>query len=239
MDLMPPTSRILLVEDDLQLLRVISQALKHDYEVDTASSGAQALLHVERETYDVIVLDLHLPDANGLAICQTVRARGNSAPILVLSAEARVLTKIHLLDSCANDYLTKPFSLGELKARLRALIRQRHHAPRLDQKLSAGGLTLDRQNHTVEYEGSVINLRRKEFAILECLMDHAGSVVSRQILTSFVWPGNTELWTNAVDVHIKHLRDKIDRQFNAKLIRTVHGIGYKIDITQRVTMGGR
>lgn len=220
---------VLLVEDDRSIAGALAQALKSEYDIDVANNGKMALDKSATEQYDLIILDLNLPDLFGLVICQELRIRGITAPILILSGESKVLTKISLLDSGANDYLTKPFSLGELKARLRAL--QRNSSSSSNSAILAiGDLTLNRQNYHVERNGIAIDLRRKEFALLECLMSHSGSVVSRDVLNSSVWQGSAELWTNTVDVHIKNLRDKIDRPFGSRLIKTVHGRGYKIEL---------
>lgn len=221
--------KVLLVDDDRGITGALIQALRSTYDIESAATGKQALYKTDTEQYDVIVLDLNLPDVSGLIICQQLRERGLKAPILILSGESKVLTKINLLDAGANDYLTKPFSLGELKVRLRTLLRD-HKQPAISTpRLAIGSLELDRNNYTVSRDGVIINLRRKEFTLLECLMEHAGHVVTREALTRYVWSGTDTLWTNTVDVHIKHLRDKIDRPFGQKFIRTVHGLGYKIE----------
>jgi DNA-binding response OmpR family regulator len=222
-------TKVLLVEDDRAIANALGQALHSSYDVDMAPTGKLALYRVDTGHYDVIVLDLNLPDLSGMEICQQLRERGLKSPILVLSAEASILTKINLLDSGANDYLTKPFSLGELKARLRALTRSGHHMTQPPKQLVVDSLVLDRRTYQVSREGVAISLRRKEFTLLECLMEHAGSVVTRRALTRYAWQGSEDLWTNTVDVHIKHLRDKIDRPFTASLIKTVHGLGYKLE----------
>ena len=221
--------RVLLIDDDRSIAGALAQVLQADYEVDTAHSGKMGLYKTDNSHYDVIVLDLNLPDISGLEVCRRLRERGVGAPILILSAEDKVLTKISLLDSGANDYLTKPFSLGELKARLRALRRMPRKVDVPGRELSLGGLVIDRSRFTASRSGTEVKLRRKEFDLLECLMEHAGSVVTRDTLARYVWQGSSALWTNTVDVHIKHLRDKIDRQFDRPLIRTVHGIGYKFE----------
>lgn len=221
-------TRLLLVDDDTSIANALALALRNTYIVDIASSGTQALFKADNEQYGAIILDLNLPDLTGLAICKQLRNRGISAPILVLSAESQVLTKINLLDAGANDYLTKPFSLGELKARLRVLIRTVYDNRPLPRKLSVGGLVLDRQMHTVTRDGLSINLRRKEFALLECLMEHAGNVVTRTTLIRHAWQGVEDPWTNTIDVHIKYLRDKLDRPFEKAVIQTVHGLGYRL-----------
>lgn len=223
--------KVLLVEDDRSIAGALAQALQNIYDVDIAFTGKLALYKADLYDYHAIVLDLNLPDTSGVVICQQLRERGITAPILILSANARVLTKINLLDSGANDYLTKPFSLGELKARLRVLARFSEPIKQLG-SLQVGDVVLNRQTHVVSRKGISVQLRRKEFALLECLMEHAGTVVRRDVLIRYVWQGSRELWTNTIDVHIKHLRDKIDRPFDSPIIRTVHGIGYKMEILQ-------
>jgi DNA-binding response OmpR family regulator len=229
MSIMHLLPKVLLVEDDRSIAAALAQALRDSYNIDIASTGKLAIYKTDTEHYETIVLDLHLPDLSGFIVCQQLRERGVKAPILILSGETKVLTKIALLDAGANDYLTKPFSLGELKARLRVLARAKGSAAKQSYRLIIGDLILDRQTYEVTRSSMVVPLRRKEFALLECLMEHAGSVVSRDLLLRSVWQGSADLWTNTVDVHIKHLRDKIDRPFDQPLIHTVHGRGYKIE----------
>lgn len=220
--------KLLLVDDDGNIAKALALALRSDYAIDIVANGSQALFKASSEHYGAIILDLNLPDMSGTLVCQQLRDRGINAPILILTAEHQVLTKINLLDAGANDYLTKPFSLGELKARLRVLLRERSASKPLARQLEAGGLLLDRRTHTVTREGVIIKLRRKEFALLECLMEHAGSVVTRSTLIRHAWHGGEEPWTNTVDVHIKYLRDKLDRPFERHVIKTVHGLGYRL-----------
>jgi two-component system OmpR family response regulator len=224
-------TKLLLVDDDRNIARALALALRSTYRVDIAGNGGQALLQTNNQEYDIIVLDLNLPDISGMSVCQELRERGITAPVLILTGETQVLTKINLLDAGANDYLTKPFSLGELKARLRVLTRNIDQPKPLVRILNASGLSLDRQKHAVTRENITINLRRKEFALLECLMEHAGTVVTRGTLTRHAWQGTEDPWTNTVDVHIKYLRDKIDRPFGQPVIKTVHGLGYRLDTT--------
>lgn len=221
-------SRLLLVDDDRNIARALALALRNTYAVDILFSGLHAMDKASGGHYDAVILDLNLPDLSGLSICRQLRDRDVRSPILILSGESQVLTKINLLDAGANDYLTKPFSLGELKARLRVLTRNSSPERPMVRQLTAGGLSLDRRTHTVIRGGKTIELRRKEFALLECLMERAGSVVSRAALTRYGWQGLDEPWTNTVDVHIKYLRDKIDRPFDHPLIQTVHGVGYRL-----------
>lgn len=224
--------KLLLIEDDPSIAGALAHTLRGDYDVDIAANGKLGLYKTDTNDYAAVILDLNLPDIPGLFICQQLRERGVNAPILVLSGETRVLTKINLLDSGADDYLTKPFSLGELKARLRALAR---HQPLIISKsptLTVGDLLLDRINHRVTRSGFEVRLRRKEFALLECLMEHAGAIVSRDTLLQIVWNGSAEMWTNTLEVHIKNLRDKIDRPFGQPMIFTAHGLGYKLESLQ-------
>lgn len=229
---MPLLPTILLIEDNRSIADALTQTLQSSYDIDIAATGRLALYKTDIRAYSIIVLDLNLPDMPGIIICQQLRDRGVSTPILILSAENNVLTKINLLDMGANDYLTKPFSLGELKARLRALIRTNHPTGHLPEQLVIGGVLLNRQTHQVSREGVAITLRRKEFALLECLMEHAGSVVSRDVLIRSAWYDTSDFWTNTVDVHIKYLRDKLDRPFDTALIQTVYGLGYRFAVTR-------
>lgn len=220
--------RLLLVDDDRSIARALALALRSSYTVDIAGSGAQAKHAADPDRYDIIILDLNLPDMSGLNVCRQMREQGINVPILILSAEDGILTKINLLDAGANDYLTKPFSLGELKARLRALARGAAPAKPQVRELKVGSLVLDRRTHSVTRAGVPIQLRRKEFALLECLMEHVGSVVTRPTLLRHGWQGVEEPWTNTIDVHIKYLRDKLDRPFEHAVIQTVHGLGYRL-----------
>jgi two-component system OmpR family response regulator len=222
--------RLLIIEDNFGITLALSQALSPIYTVDCVDSGKSALAKAQANAYSAILLDLGLPDLSGLEVCKMLRAAHVNAPILILTAEARTTTKVELFDAGADDYLTKPFSLEELKARLRALTR--HHAevmPTIN-RLVVGDIILDKAKHIVERSGKSVELRRKEFALLECLMSHAGTVVTRSLLTSYAWDADDDTWTNTVDVHIKYLRDKIDRPFGQRLIKTVHGLGYKLEI---------
>ena len=224
--------KVLLVEDDRGIAGALVHALGNTYEVKAVSTAESAFYKVDTGHYDLIILDLGLPDMPGSVVCRELRERGLVAPILVLTADTGVLTKIKLLDAGANDYLTKPFSLGELKARLRALTRDRQRPVKPAGKLMVGSLELDRRAYQVKRGGVSIGLRRKEFMMLEYLMEHAGSVVTRRALARYAWHGAEDLWTNTVDVHIKHLRDKIDRPFGEPLIRTVYGVGYKLEAAE-------
>lgn len=222
--------RLLIIDDDRGITTALSEALSSSYEIDVASSGKAGVYKTDQETYEAIVLDLNLPDIPGLSVCQQIRERGVTTPLLILSGETKVLTKINLLDAGANDYLTKPFSLGEFKARIRSLTRTNPtESAAAKSTVKIDDLELNTVTREVFRGGMLIDLRRKEFAMLECLMVNAGNVVTRRALSRYAWHGEEDIWTNTIDVHIKHLRDKIDKPFNSNLIRTVHGIGYKLE----------
>ena len=228
--------KILLVEDDRGITKALVETLRNHYSIEAVATGQLAFYKADTGHYDIVLLDLDLPDISGLAVCQQLREQGLKTPILVLTADDRTLTKINLLDAGANDYLVKPFSLGELKARLRALTRTSHRLlAKPAATLFVSGIQLNRRTRQVYRDGIAVSLRRKEFALLECLMERAGSVVTRRALIRYAWPGTEELWTNTIDVHVKYLRDKIDRPFGRPLIRTVHGLGYMLEITKSET----
>ncbi len=221
--------KLLLIEDDREIAGALCQVLEPTYGVTLESTGNGGLEQARSNKYGLIILDLNLPDITGLEVCQRLRDEGLKTPILILTGQNKIMDKIRLLDAGADDYLTKPFSLGELKARLRVLQRRGKRPGIEDERISVGRLTLDRTKHTVRRSGRLIDLRRKEFALLECLMLHAGTVVSRTILGNYAWQGSEKPWTNTIDVHIKYLRDKVDRPFERPLIHTVHGLGYRLD----------
>lgn len=222
--------KLLLIEDSRDICLALSRALAHTHEITIAMNGENGINHASNEEFTTIVLDLHLPDMDGLEVCRKIRLFDKSTPILVLSGESKVLTKIALMDAGADDYLTKPFSLGELKARLRSLERRHVLGTMQRHNYNYGNVTLNVEQHSVVREGQEIMLRKKEFALLECLMQHAGSVVSRQTLCAHAWKHGEDPWTNTVDVHIKYLRDKLDKPFDTHIIKTVHGVGYKLEL---------
>lgn len=228
---------ILLIEDNRSVAEALRQATTLDYSLTIAHTGLSGLELAGEDHYDAIILDLHLPDMHGLDICRQLRTKGVTTPILILSGEDKIMSKIKLLDAGANDYLTKPFSLGELKVRLRVLLRDSQPAVAASKVLQVGDLRLDPATHSLERGGVTIQLRRKEFALLECLMLHANNVVTRTTLGNYAWKHSDAPWTNTIDVHIKHLRDKVDRPFDTRVIRTVHGVGYRIDAPQLFGVG--
>ncbi len=220
--------RILIIEDNKQVVSALARGLKSAYAIDAAYSGQDGLLQALSTSYDAIILDLQLPDMNGAEVCKTLRQEGRGMPIMIITASIEVAAKVKLLDIGADDYVTKPCSMEEVSARLRALLRRRVDSG-ISNQLSVGDLELDVTSRTVRRQGVSIVLRRKEFDLLDYLMRNQGRPVTRSMIIEHVWDMNENLWTNAVDVHIKYLRDKVDRPFSHKLIKTIHGVGYKIE----------
>jgi DNA-binding response OmpR family regulator len=201
--------RILLIEDDKQAARWLSKGLQEErFVVDVAYTGEAGDEMASVNDYDVIVLDWVLPDKDGIAVCRDLRARGVSTPILMLTARDALEDRVTGLYTGADDYLTKPFEFSELLARIHAVLR-RSALTRLP-VLEVADLTLDPQSNRVTRGGQTLNLTRKEYAILEVLMRHAGKVVTRSTLGERVWETDLDTLTNLLDVHIGHLRRKID-----------------------------
>lgn len=220
--------RVLLVEDEKETAHTIRDGLKDSYMVDLAFTGEDGEYQTQINEYDAIILDWVLPDISGLAVCKEIREDGIKTPILMLTGKGAVKNKVEALDAGADDYLTKPFSFEELLARLRALLR-RDSETVSSNILTAANLTLDISKRKVERGRREISLRRKEFDLLEYLLRNRGRVLTRSMILEHVWGAYTDPLTNTVDVHIKYLRDHIDRSFAKNLIKTVHGLGYKIE----------
>ncbi len=218
--------RILVVEDDPDVASFIKKGLQEErYAVDVAVDGEEGLRLAQDNPYDLIILDLMLPKLDGLAVCRRLRADRQHTPILLLTARETVEDKVTGLESGADDYLTKPFAFAELMARVRALLR-RGGAPL--SRLRAADLELDPVAHRVWREGKEITLTSKEYAILEYLLRNANRVLTRTAIIEHVWDIHYESVTNIVDVHIRSLRSKIDREFLPTLIQTVRGVGYML-----------
>lgn len=230
---MVQTKRLLVIEDDLNLTLALYRALSHTYKVDTAKSAASGIKKAENLTLDLIILDLNLPDKSGLSVARHIRELGINTPIIVLSGQADLVTKVELLDSGANDYITKPFSLAELKARIRVHLRQVPYPSR--SALVSGDLVLDPKTRQVIKRGKSIDLRKKEYSILECLFINAGTAISRTYLQRYAWGDKADIKTNSIDVHINSLRSRIDQDNDQSLIKTVHGLGYVLDIAKPKT----
>jgi two-component system OmpR family response regulator len=220
--------RLLLVEDDGKLARAVARGLRHEgYAVDVVGDGEAALMQAAVYAYDAVVLDVMLPERDGLEVCRLLRERGCWAPVLMLTARVRVADRISGLDAGADDYLPKPFDFGELLARLRALLRRapEQRLPRLE----VGDLVVDPATHAVSRGGSPVELTAREFAVLEFMARHPGEVISRVRLLEHVWDENYLGSTNIVDVYVGYLRRKLELPFSRPLIRTVRGVGFALE----------
>ncbi len=219
---------LLLVEDDEPLGEGIKAGLEQsDYTVEWTTSAAAAEAAVKHGAFDLMVLDLGLPDRDGLALLADLRGHGFEAPVLMLTARDTVRDRVSGLDSGADDYMTKPFDLEELEARLRALVRRRGGRPSMRTRL--GSLVLDAATLRTTLDGENVDLTRSEFAIIHALVHSAGRVMSRQELEAAVHRGGDTVDSNAMEVHIHHLRRKLGRE----LIKTVRGVGYMVDRARR------
>jgi DNA-binding response OmpR family regulator len=207
---------------------VLAKGLREQaYAVDVADDGRDALFQASINDYDAIVLDVMLPEQDGLSVCRSLRASGSAVPVIMLTARDAVDARIHGLDVGADDYLTKPYDFRELVARLRALIR-RGHRPLLQERLTAGPLALDTRSHRVWVRGTEVTLTGKEYALLEYLLHNAGAVVSRADIAEHVWDEHYDPLSNIVDVYIQRLRRKLDEAGETSLIRTRRGEGYQL-----------
>ncbi|XVQ06544.1 response regulator transcription factor [Spirillospora sp. CA-255316] len=220
--------RLLVVEDDPGMAALLVRGLRREgYAVDTAATGQDALWRVLEYDYDVVVLDAMIPPPDGFEVCRRMRAEGRWAPVLMLTARDAVPDRVRGLDVGADDYLTKPFALAELLARLRALTRRDPlERPAV---LRAGDLTLDPGTRRVCRDGVDIRLSPKEFALLHEFMRRPGEVLSRTHLIEHVWDFAYDGGSNIVDVYVRYLRGKVDRPFGRDTIRTVRGAGYRFD----------
>jgi len=222
------TVRILVVEDDAKLRALLARGLaEKGYPVDVAGNGIDAVWRATEHPYDVVVLDLGLPDIDGFSVCRQLREQGCWVPVLMLTALDGVDHRVRGLDVGADDYLVKPFAFAELVARLRALLR-RGSTPR-PARLAVGDLLLDPANRLVSRGPQRIDLTAKEFALLVLLVQRAGEVLSRTEIASLVWDIHFDSETNVVDVAIRRLRAKVDDPFETKLIQTVRGVGYVLE----------
>jgi DNA-binding response OmpR family regulator len=221
--------RILLVEDEPDAARMLAKGLREQaYAVDVAADGRAVVERVSSADYDAVILDVMLPFVDGLQLCQRLRALGSHVPVLMLTARDTVEARIAGLDSGADDYLTKPFDVGELYARLRALIR-RGTRPVLPVRITVGPLAIDPRSRHVTSHGVPVSLTNREYALLEYLMRRAGEVVGRADISEHVWDGSYDPMSNVIDVFIQRLRRKIDVPGRASLIQTRRGEGYLLD----------
>ena len=220
--------RILIIEDDRKAARLLAKGLQEErFVVDVAYSGETGDEMASVNNYDVIVLDWVMPDRNGIVVCRDLRERGISTPILMLTARDALEDRVTGLNTGADDYLTKPFGFSELLARIHALLRRRSDSTR-SVLLRVADLTLDPLSHRVTRGSVPISLTPKEYAILEVLMRHPGEAVSRASLAERVWEAEPATLSNLLDVHVSHLRRKIDVEHQPQLLHTVRGGGYMV-----------
>ena len=221
--------RILVVEDEHMIANSIKKGLEQEkYAVDVAYNGTDGYDMASTEEYDVIILDRMLPGMEGVEICRSLRKENIHTPILLLTAKGQTQDKVQGLDAGADDYLTKPFSFEELLARIRALIRRPHTT--VNSVITVGDLSLDSKTYLVQRGEKNIKVSSKEFSLLEYLMRHANTIVTKEQIISHVWDYDADILPNTVEVYIRNLRGKVDLPFKDRkaLIHTVRGFGYKI-----------
>lgn len=222
--------RLLVAEDDSVIADFVAQGLREaSYAVDVASTGPEGLRMALEGTYDAAVIDVMLPGLDGLSLIEQLRAKRVQTPVLILSARHSVDDRVKGLHAGGDDYLTKPFAFAELLARLQALLRRSGGAVE-PTRLVAGDITLDLLSREVERAGKPLDLRPREFALLDYFMRHPGRVLSKTMILSHVWGYSFNPGTNVVDVLVSRLRDKVDREFDTKRIHTVRGAGYVLKL---------
>ncbi len=217
--------RILLIEDEKRLASFILRGLREEhYAVDHAANGEKGFEMAAINPYDLILLDLMLPEKDGLTICQELRKKNILTPILMLTARNSVQDRVMGLNSGADDYLAKPFAFEELLARIQALLRRQRQAKTT--KLCVEDLELDQLTHQVRRAGKEIVLTSREYALLEYMMLHTGQIVTRTMISEHVWNESFDTFTNVIDVYVNYVRNKIDKDFDKPLIHTIRGTGY-------------
>ena len=222
------SERILLVEDEEKLARMVEMELKYEgYEVEKELDGRRGLDLALSGGFDLVLLDIMLPQLSGLEVLRRLR-RESQVPVIMLTARDSVVDKVAGLDSGADDYITKPFAIEELLARIRAALRNKNGQNAQNVPLAAGPLVMDVDKHQVQVRGQSVELTKKEFDLLHCLLENKGRVLTRETLLDAVWGFDFVGETNSVDVYIRFLRSKLDDAFGLKLIHTVRGVGYVI-----------
>lgn len=219
--------KILIIEDEKDIASFIKKGLQAEhFAVDAATNGKDGSYFALTNDYDLVLLNLRLPDIYGLEVFKQVKEQKPNLPIIILSVESEIKKKVEAFDLGVHDYLTKPFAIEELVARIRALLSRDKNLG--STKLRIADLEMDLKAHTVIRGDQKIELRHREFSLLEYFMRNPGVVLTRSMILEHVWDINVDPFTNTVDVHIRHLRGKIDEGFKKNLLKTVHGSGYKI-----------
>lgn len=219
-------TNLLLVEDHRSLLRSLQTGLEEEgYRVLTATSGVEGKLIIQREPLDVVILDLQLPDGDGLQLLREIRKDRRTIPVMIMSARDSLEDRVLGLDSGADDYLVKPVAFAELLARLRSLLRRNASS---DSVLHCEAMQLDLLSRRVTRHGEQIELTRREFELLEYMLRHQGEIVTRQMLARDVWKASTATWTNVIEVQVNSLRKKIERPEWPRLLHTIRGAGYTL-----------
>ena len=222
-------SRVLVAEDDQAVRNAVVRVLELDgHRVQSANDGRAALDAIIDDTPDAVVMDVMMPFVDGLTVCREVRHRGNRVPILLLTARVEVDDRVAGLDAGADDYLTKPFAVAELSARVRALLR-RNSSPETNSRLTVGSLSIDRDTRSVTRNGRSIELTKTEFNLLELLAEQSGLVVTREYIYDSVWGYSFETNSKSLDVYIGYLRRKLNAPDEVDPIRTVRGVGYSLE----------
>ena len=221
--------RILLVEDDKGIVRFVRKGLlENSFSVDVAANGEEGLNAVLHMKYDLVVLDIMLPKLDGREVLKRIRSMSIQTPVIFLTAKDSEGDIIHGLNLGADDYLTKPFSFNELLARIQAIIR-RDKTVVYPSRLQVANLVLESDGHRVFREKTKIELTPREYALLEFFMRHPGEIITRTMISEKVWDVHFDTSTNIIDVHVSHLRNKIDKDFAPKLLHTVKGVGYVLE----------
>ena len=222
--------RVLIIEDDQQIATFVTKGLKQaGFAVDHVSDGEEGLQMAELNPYDVMVIDIMLPGLDGFSVIESLRSKGNTIPILVLSARGSLDDKLKGFQSGSDDYLTKPFSFSELQARLQALLRRTTRG-QMKNVLEIGDLKMDLLSRKVSRGDREIELQPREFTLLEYLMRNSGNVVSKTMILEHVWDYHFDPQTNVVDVLVHRLRTKIDKGYSIKLLHTIRGVGYVLKV---------
>lgn len=224
--------KLLIIEDDKEMAQTLKASLQNDFLLDLAFSGEDGISFAEINDYDLILLDYSLPGVNGLEVIKALKKNKKCPPIIILTGNDAVDLKVLMLDSGSDDYLVKPVHEKELKARIRVLLR-RAQQQETSNVFVLDDLIVDFNKKTVLRGDKEIFLRRKEFNLLEYFLRNAGKVLTRSMILDHVWDSSYDSFANTIDVHVSYLREKIDKPFPNKLIKTIHGVGYKLEYERR------